>query len=319
MSRKPKILLWLDEAPIFRRAATEAGLESGIDFFEAPADRHPPHEVLEQAEGLLAWKLPADAIRRMPNLRWIQAMAAGVEDWLARPDLRESIALTCARGVHSEAMPDNILASIYYVAKPIEEARRLQQAKKWERLMPIPLSGQTLGILGLGTIGADLAHKASVLGLRVIGIKASAQPVPYVDEVYSHDQLDKVLSQSDFVVLLLPATPATENIINATSLSRMKQSAWLFNFARGQHVVDDDLIATLQKGTIAGAVLDAFRIEPLPPEHPFWTTKNLIVLPHIGGRHPQRNMFVSKLFVENARNFIAGQPLKAMVDRSRGY
>jgi phosphoglycerate dehydrogenase-like enzyme len=185
--------------------------------------------------------------------------------------------------------------------------------------MPTPLTGLTLGILGLGTIGADLARKASVLGLRVIGMKGTVQSVPCVHQVYARDRLDEVLSQSDFVVVLLPATPATENIIDATSLSKMKRSAWLFNFARGQHVVDSDLISALQSGTIAGAVLDAFRVEPLPPEHPFWTTKNLIVLPHIGGRHPQRNTFVSKLFVENARNFIAGHPLKALVDRSRGY
>jgi phosphoglycerate dehydrogenase-like enzyme len=317
--KKPLILLWLDEAPLYRQAARAAGLDDSLEFVEVPAAQHSSDELLARAEGLLAWKLPPGILPAMPNLRWIQAMAAGVEDWMVRPDLRRSIALTCARGVHSEQMPDNILASIYYVAKPFRKAQELQARRQWERIMPVPLAGQTLGILGLGTIGADLARKASMLGLRVVGIKNRPQPVTFVDEVYPSSELDKVLSQSDFVVVLLPVTPETENIINAKSLAQMKRTAWLFNFARGQHVADDDLIDALNKGVIAGALLDAFRIEPLASEHRFWGTKNLIILPHIGGRHPQRDKFVAALFVENARRFVANQPLQALVDWDRGY
>ena len=175
---KPLILMWLDEAPLYRKAAADAGLDEHFEFITVPAKERPGDDVLQRAEGLLAWRLPAGIIPSMKSLRWIQAMAAGVEDWLARDDLPTSIALTCARGVHSEQMPDNILASIYYVAKPFEQARQLQERRAWERLMPIPLAGQTLGIIGLGTIGADLAKKASVLGLRVIGVKNRPEPVP---------------------------------------------------------------------------------------------------------------------------------------------
>lgn len=317
--KKPLVLLWLDEAPLYRQAARSAGLDGSIEFVEVPAAQRPSDELLARSEGLLAWKLPSGILPSMPNLRWVQAMAAGVEDWMARPDLRRSIALTCARGVHSEQMPDNILASIYYVAKPFRQAQELQARRQWERIMPIPLAGQTLGILGLGTIGADLARKASMLGLRVVGIKNRPRPVPFVDEVYPSSALGKVLSQSDFVVVLLPVTPETENIINATSLAQMKRTAWLFNFARGQHVADDDLIDALENGVIAGALLDAFRVEPLPSEHRFWGTKNLVILPHIGGRHPQRDKFVAALFVENARRFAAGEPLQALVDWEQGY
>jgi phosphoglycerate dehydrogenase-like enzyme len=317
--RKPLILLWLDEAPLYRRAAADAGLEGHLEFLTVPAKEQPSDETLQRAEGLLAWRVPAGLIPKMRSLRWIQSLSAGVEDWLARPDLPPSIDLTCARGIHSEQMPDNILASIYYVAKPFEQARRLQEQRVWERLMPIPLTGKTLGIIGLGTIGADLANKAAVLGLRVIGVKRAIEPVPSVEAVYTLDGLGDVLSQSDFVVVLLPVTPATENIIDARALARMKNSAWLLNFARGQHVVDADLVEAVEKGTIAGAVLDAFRSEPLPAEHPFWSTKNIVVLPHIGGRHPERDKLVAALFVENAKRFAAGATLKALVDRARGY
>jgi phosphoglycerate dehydrogenase-like enzyme len=316
---RPLVLLWLDEAELYLRAADEAGLTQSIEFIKVPSAQRPEPEVLARAAGVLAWSLPAGIIPSMPNLRWIQTLSAGVENWLARPDLGPAVDLACARGVHYEQMPDNILAAIYYVAKPLDQARRQQERSEWKRLVPEPLAGKTLGIIGLGTIGTDLAHKAGVLGMRVIGVKRTPEPLPGVDAVHTLDQIDIVLAQSDFVVLLLPVTPATENIINAGVLKHMKQSAWLFNFARGALVVDADLIAAAESGTIAGAVLDVFRVEPLPADHPFWRARNIVVLPHVGGVHPRRDKFVSALFVENARRFADGRPLKALVDRARGY
>jgi phosphoglycerate dehydrogenase-like enzyme len=316
---KPLVLLWLNEADLYLQAVTDAGLVQKIEFVTVAATARPEPELLARAAGVLAWSLPAGIIPSMPNLRWIQTLSAGVENWLARPDLDPAIDLTCARGVHYEQMPDNILAAIYYVAKPLDQARRQQEQRAWKRLVPEPLAGKTLGIIGLGTIGADLARKAGTLGMRVIGVKRTPEPVPGVDAVHALDQLDLVLARSDFVVLLLPVTPATENVIDARALSRMKKSAWLLNFARGALVVDADLIAAAESGTIAGAVLDVFRVEPLPSDHPFWTTKNIVVLPHVGGVHPQRDKFVAALFVENALRFSEGRPLQALVDRARGY
>jgi phosphoglycerate dehydrogenase-like enzyme len=316
---RPLVLLWLDEADLYLRAADEAGLSQSIEFVKVPAAQRPEPELLERAAGVLAWNLPAGIIPSMRSLRWIQTLSAGVENWLARPDLDPAVDLACARGVHYEQMPDNILAAIYYVAKPLDQARRQQERSEWKRLVPEPLAGKTLGIIGLGTIGTDLAHKAGVLGMRVIGVKRTPEPLPGVDAVHTLDQLDVVLAQSDFVVLLLPVTPATENFVNASVLKHMKKSAWLFNFARGALVVDADLIAAAENGTIAGAVLDVFRVEPLPADHPFWRAKNIVVLPHVGGVHPRRDKFVSALFVENARRFADGRPLQALVDRVHGY
>ena len=128
-----------------------------------------------------------------------------------------------------------------------------------------------------------------------------------------------MLAQSDYVLLLLPATPETENFINAERLAKMKPSAWLLNFGRGHLIADADLIAAVTGGKIAGAVLDVFRQEPLPPEHPFWGTDGIIVLPHIGGGHPTRDKIVARLFVDNLGRFLDGQPLKEVVDRAAGY
>jgi phosphoglycerate dehydrogenase-like enzyme len=182
-----------------------------------------------------------------------------------------------------------------------------------------PIAGKTLGILGLGAIGQELARKAAALELKVIGTKRTVEPVAHVDKVYAPGEIDQVLGQSDYVVLLLPVTGATNNLMNKERLARMKPNAWLLNFGRGHLIVDDDLIAAVQAKAIAGAILDVFRTEPLPSDHPFWKTEGILVLPHIGGGHPTRDRMVAELFTENAKRFLAGEPLKEVVDRARGY
>jgi phosphoglycerate dehydrogenase-like enzyme len=155
--------------------------------------------------------------------------------------------------------------------------------------------------------------------MRVIGTRRRPEPVPDVAEVLPADRTPEVLAESDFVLLLLPATPETDNFINAERLAMMKPGAWLLNFGRGHLIRDDELIAAVKAKKIAGAVLDVFRQEPLPAEHPFWTTEGIIVLPHIGGPHPQRDRFVARLFVDNLGRFLEGKPLKEVVDRKTGY
>ena len=155
--------------------------------------------------------------------------------------------------------------------------------------------------------------------MRVIGTRRRTDPLPGPVELLPPDRTDELLAQSDYVVLLLPATPETDNFINAERLGKMKKSAWPSNFGRGHLIKDDDLIAAVKAGTIAGAVLDVFRQEPLPADHPFWQTENIMVLPHIGGPHPRRDFIVARLFVENLRRFLDGDELKEVVDRARGY
>jgi phosphoglycerate dehydrogenase-like enzyme len=181
------------------------------------------------------------------------------------------------------------------------------------------LNGTTLGILGLGAIGQEVARLATALGMRVVGTKRRPAPMPNVAEVLPGERTSEVLAQSDFVLLLLPATSETDNFINSERLAQMKPSAWLLNFGRGRLIRDDDLIAAVKANTIAGAVLDVFRQEPLPKEHAFWTTEGILVLPHIGGPHPQRDTIVARLFAENVRRFLAGETLKGVVDRAAGY
>jgi phosphoglycerate dehydrogenase-like enzyme len=140
-----------------------------------------------------------------------------------------------------------------------------------------------------------------------------------VAEVLPPDRTPRVLAESDFVVLLLPATPETDNFIDAERLGMMKPNAWLLNFGRGHLIKDDDLVAAVRAKKIAGAMLDVFREEPLRSDHPFWTTPGIIVLPHIGGLYPQRDRAVARLFADNLARFLDGNPLREIVDRKAGY
>ena len=313
------VLLWTDSTAAYVDAIKAAGLAERVAIDTLPRKEKPSAEQIARTEALMAYTVPPGLLSSMPKLRWAQAMTAGVEGWLSLPDLPPSLALTCARGTHTESMPENIIGAIFYVAKPYAAAVENQKQRKWVQKVAQPLTGKTLGILGLGAIGELVAGIAAVLGMRVIGTRRRAQPMDHVAKVVPPDRTREVLAESDFVLLLLPATPETDNFMNAERLAMMKPGAWLLNFGRGHTIKDDDLVAAVKEKKIAGAMLDVFRQEPLPAEHPFWTTEGIIVLPHIGGPHPQRDKFVARLFVENLGRFLDGKPLKEVVDRKAGY
>jgi len=316
---KPLFLLWTDGAEAYRKAITAAGLDQRIRLEEMPRNATPSAAQLQEAEAMLTWGPPAGTLAQMPKLRWAQALTAGVEHWLSRADLSPDLTLTCARGTHRVQMPENILGALFHITKPYAAIVGDNAASTWTRRVSSTLAGQTLGILGLGAIGQELARKAAALEMRVIGTRRATGALAHVERVYAPEETDEVLAQSDFVVLLLPATPETENIINAARLARMKETAWLLNFGRGALINDAALVAAAKSGTIAGAILDVFRQEPLPKDDPFWNTENILVLPHIGGLHPARDSMVAALLVENLRRFLDGAPLKEVVDRKAGY
>jgi phosphoglycerate dehydrogenase-like enzyme len=313
------LLLWTDGPDTYVNAIEAAGLTPRVTV-ETLARKDQPSDVqMAQTEALMAWGAPSGLLPRMPKLRWAQALTAGVEGWLALPDLPPNLTLTCARGTHRESMPENILGALFYLTKPYAACVTDQKQSKWTRRVATPLAGQTLGILGLGAVGQDVARLAAALGMRVIGTKRNPAPIEGVAQVLPPERIDTVLAQADFVLLLLPATPQTENLINAERLYLMKPTAWLLNFGRGALIDDADLIAAAGAKRIAGAILDVFRQEPLPATHPFWTSEGIIVLPHIGGGHPKRDEAVARLFVENLGRFLDDKPLRETVDRTAGY
>jgi len=319
MTSPTHVLIWTDSSAAYLEAIRAAGLAGRVAVDILPRKEKPSADQMARAEVLAAYGVPAGLLPAMPKLRWAQAMMAGVEGWIALPDLPANLLLTCARGTHRESMPENIVGALMYVAKPYAAAVENQKQGKWVQTVAQPLSGKTLGILGLGAIGQEVARIAAALGLRVIGTKRRPEPMANVAEVMPPERTPEVLAQSDFLLLLLPATRETDNFINAERLAMMKPGAWLLNFGRGHLIKDDDLVAAVKAKKIAGAMLDVFRQEPLPAGHPFWTTECIIVLPHIGGPHPQRENVVARLFADNLGRFLDGKPLKEVVDRKAGY
>jgi phosphoglycerate dehydrogenase-like enzyme len=319
MTRRPQILLWAPSPAPYVEAIQAAGLADRVVIQTLAPGAKPSAEQMEQTEVLLARAVPPGTLGAMPKLRWAQAVTAGVEDWIALPDLPSTLLLTCARGTHEESMPENIIGALLYVAKPYAAAVENQKRGKWVRTVAEPLTGKTLGILGVGVIGQRVAQIAAVFGMRVIGTRRRPEPVANVQSVLPAERTDELLAQSDFVLLLMPATRETENFMNADRLRRMKANAWLLNFGRGQLVNDEDLVAAVTEKRIAGAVLDVYREEPLPARHSFWTTEGIIVLPHLGGPHPQRDKIVARLFVDNLARFLDRKPLREVVDRKLGY
>lgn len=319
MQKRPLMLLTVSDAKPFTQSLEAAGLAGKFDVAVVPPGKKPDARQLADAEVLLSFNAPPGMLGEMPKLKWVQSMSVGVDHWLERKDLTPAHVLTAARGTHRVQMPENILGAIFHITKPYMQASLAQKEARWTRLMSVPLAGMTLGILGLGAIGQELARKAAALELRVIGTKRTPEPVPHVEKVYPPAQVSEVLAQSDFVVLLLPVTDATRNMVDAAWLSHMKPTAWLLNFARGGLIVDNDLIGAVKSKKIAGAILDVFRTEPLPSDDPYWKAEGITVLPHIGGGLPTRDHLVAALFTENARRYLAGERLKEVVDRGRGY
>jgi phosphoglycerate dehydrogenase-like enzyme len=319
VTTRAHVLLWTDSTAAYLDAIKAAGLADRVLVDTLPRRKKPSAEQLARTEALMAVGVPPALLSAMPKLRWVQAMTAGVEGWLALPDLPATLPLTCARGTHRESMPENIIGALFYVAKPYAAAVENQKHRRWLHSIAQPLTGKTLGILGLGAIGQDVAGIAAVLGMRVIGTRRRPEPMTNVARVLPPDRTPEVLAESDFLLLLLPATLETDNFINTERLGQMQPNAWLLNFGRGHLIKDDDLVAAVKAKKIAGAVLDVFRQEPLPADHPFWTTEGIIVLPHIGGPHPQRDKIVARLFVDNLGRFLDGKPLKEVVDLKVGY
>jgi phosphoglycerate dehydrogenase-like enzyme len=316
---KPPVLLWLNDPAPYREAMDAAGLTDRVELHAARMDAEPPAELMARCEAMLAWRGAPGLLPRMPRLRWVQSQTAGMEGWLALPDLPPGLVLTCARGTHRVQMSENILAALFHLTKPYTAAAFDQRERRWTRRISEPLAGKTLGILGVGAIGQEVAKKAALLEMSVAGVRRSGASVPGLERVYPPARADEVLSAADFVLLLLPVTGETRGYMNARRLRLMKPSAYLMNFGRGELVVDQDLVDAVTAKTIAGAVLDVFTTEPLPREHPFWVTPGITVLPHIGGLHPERDRIVADLWVQNLRRFLDGGALLHVVDRARGY
>jgi phosphoglycerate dehydrogenase-like enzyme len=264
--------------------------------------------------------VPDEIVQSMANLRWLHVTRGGVNIYLTPSIKARPIEVTGSKGIHGTVFSEFALASIFMLAKRLPECIELQRQKEWQKLQPIEVEGQTLGIVGLGTVGNELARKAKALGMRVIATRRTVTPKPnYVDELGTPELLPRLLQQSDFVVLLLASVPSTVNIIGAKELRLLKPSAYLINLTGGKAIDEKLLVRALKEKWVAGAVLDAFARQPLPKDSELWDLPNVILTPRIAGITSQKWPAVLPVFKENLRRFIAGEPLRNLVNKELGY
>lgn len=287
-------------------------------------------EHLHDAEVLCAYNVPARWRELAPRLRWLQYPGAGID--ALRPtgllDPKSGLFVTTATGIHSTTISEYVFGSMLMFNWNWPQMVRLQDGHVWARsaswynLGGRELTDQTLGIVGLGSIGRRIAQLGHAFGMRVIAMRRSSsegEKDADVDQVFPASQLHELLAMSDYVVISVPLTPQTEKLIGEAELRAMRPSAYLVNIARGRVIDEQALIRALREGWIAGAGLDVAEEEPLPPENPLYSMPNVILTPHISGASVHYDERLAALFAENLRRYRAGQPLKNRYDPSRGY
>jgi phosphoglycerate dehydrogenase-like enzyme len=275
---------------------------------------------ITDAEVLLAGRFAKEMFSKAMKLRWVQTVSAGVDRFLFPEFVSSDVILTNARGIHYSQVSDHVLAMILAFSRRLNELIRFQQEKKWARIQCDELQGKSLGIIGLGSIGSEIARKAKCFGMRVVSVDRDVgKRIPFVDEFLGLRDLRRLLKQSDFVVLSVPLTPESDGMIGEAELSAMKRDAILINVSRGRVIQEKALVKALKEGQIGGAGLDVFEEEPLPPSSELWLMKNVIATPHVAGSTPHYWDRVCDIFCENLRRYTSGQPLINRVDKRTGY
>ena len=281
---------------------------------------------LSDVEVLLRGPLPQQIFDRLlgrcPRLMWVHSATAGVERVLTPVALERGIAITNARGVFSDPIAEYVLMMILAVGRRLPQLLELQRERTWQPLEGREMADVTVGVVGLGSIGRRVAELALTFGARVVATRrqvgAPSDLLPAV-EILPPEKLPDLLAKSDFIVLALPLTAGTQDMFDVDLLAQAKPGAWLINVARGALVDDRALLRAVREGPLGGAILDAFRDEPLPADSPLYGEPNVIVTPHTSwssGRVLDRSI---ELFCDNLERFRLGQPLLNLVDPRAGY
>lgn len=273
-----------------------------------------------EADALLAFRFPVEVFDKAKKLRWFQCTGAGVDSIFSIRDKVGHITVTNARGIHGDIIADYVMAGVTMLHWNFRKLLREQAEREWKPSYVAPLADKTLGVVGLGSIGRTIARRAKSAGMTVFGSKRDVSAsVEGVDRLFASDALRDLLPLCDFVALAVPATAETKGLIGATEIGCMRRDAFLINIARGNAIVEVELIKALQDGAIAGAMLDVFEREPLSKESPLWDLPNVIITPHVAG---SPSNYTERAFIvvgDNIERFLDGQPLKNVVDLRRGY
>jgi phosphoglycerate dehydrogenase-like enzyme len=300
----------------------------GTTFVPAD-DRETLAREAADADVFYGFEFPTDLVAGAPRLRWIQSISAGIERNLATPIVERGILVTNGSGIASTGIAEHVMAVMLALCRNFHVAARLQQQGRWDRPAvmagagsPIrEFAGSRVAVLGLGPIGATVARYSAALGATVRGMRRHppGTAVPPYETIVGPDGFDQLLGWADFVVLAVPHTPETEHMIGAREFGLMRPECCLVNVARGSVVDERALVEALRRNAIAGAALDVFAEEPLPASSPLWALSNVILTPHVAGATPRYFERALALFIANLDRYLAGQPLRNLVDPALGY
>lgn len=311
-----------------------------VEQWPRPDEVIPPELWCDVEILFTSFTTPLPSPEMAPRLRWIQLYSAGPDPILHHSLFQSPVIFTTASGVHAVNTAEHVFAMLLAWFRHFPRLLELRRQERW----PSPaersslsvtqeLREQTIGIVGYGSIGRQIARLANAFGMRVLamhrgtdhrdhgfqfpGIGDPEGALP--DRYYSSDQLHSMLHESDIVVIAVPLTQQTQGLFDDSAFRAMKPTAFLVNIARGDICDETALIGALADGHIAGAALDVFQQEPLPPQHPLWHFPNVFISPHIAGLTPHYNERIAIIFEENLRRYLSGEPLYNMVDKSQGY
>ncbi|HUF51880.1 MAG TPA: D-2-hydroxyacid dehydrogenase [Longimicrobiales bacterium] len=282
------------------------------------------------AEVYLGLGLPREllhaALEPPALLRWVHSGAAGVASALHPELIDGDVVLTNSAGIHAAPMAETVIGMMLHFARGLDHAVRAQAETQWDTAIfeqrdsgVREVDGATLGIIGYGGIGRGVARRARALGMRVIATRRSDRPVDDAEILTGSNAVDRLLAQSDVVVLCVPSTPATRGMIGARELGLLRDDAILINVARGDVIDETALIDTLSAGRLRGAALDVFATEPLPQESALWRLPNVLITPHVSATSPRFWEREAELVLDNLRRYLAGEALRNVVDTAAGY
>lgn len=299
------------------KIVTDVGLTMNIQT----CSRRETADYIENADVLITWGQHhiAELLPKARQLKWIHSLSAGVDELLCPALVASDIIVTNSKGIHGIPIAEHVLAMMLTFTRSLRETFANQQQHRWQPLCYDELYDKTLAIIGLGSIGREVAKRAKNMGMRVIAAKRTPTQELFVDKLYTPDQLPHILSLADFVVVTTPLTAETQNMFNAQTFAMMKKTAYFINVSRGPVVDEAALFTALQTQTISGAALDVFCQEPLSADSPLFDVPNLIITPHISAMSPYYMTRALKVFAENLTKFYAQSEMMNIVNKKTGY
>lgn len=289
------------------------------DFAIRLVTGRPELEAAIASAEVVAGHIPPELLGRAAPLRWAHSWAAGPDTQLFPAFVEHPAILTCSKGNGAIPLAEHAMMLMLMLNRNAMRWVRAQDERRWDHFVHGELNGLTVGIIGTGYSGTDLALKARAFHMRVLGLRRTETPAPDFDRIYPRDALHAFLGECDFVVVTAPKTPETEGMLGAAEFRAMKPSAYYICFSRGGIADDDALFDALKNNRIAGAGLDAHGVEPLAPDSPFWSAPNTIITPHNGATTAMTKARGFAIFVENLRRYAAGEALVNVVDKRAGY